>query len=141
MKLFIVLISLISFQSMSAQNLTEYKWKNRLIIIFTQSSDSKNAEEQLNKLKKDADGLKERKLKIIHSIPGEYQVVFPEISDWQDSDLYRKMKQEEDRFEIILIGLDGGVKLRQTELLTLSKLFQTIDSMPMRKAEMRKNNP
>ena len=126
---------------MSAQNLNEYKWKNRLILIFTQSSDSKNAEEQLNKLKKDTDGLKERKLKIIHSIPGEYQTVFPEISDWQNSDLYREMKQEKEKFEIILIGLDGGVKLRQTDHLTLSQLFQTIDSMPMRQAEMRDNNP
>lgn len=43
-------------------------------------------------------------------------------------------------FEVILIGLDGGVKLRQTEALETKKLFDLINSVPMRQAEMRKND-
>ncbi|MBT8185067.1 MAG: DUF4174 domain-containing protein, partial [Eudoraea sp.] len=35
-------------------------------------------------------------------------------------------------------GLDGGIKYRKTALLTMEELFSIIDSMPMRRAEMRK---
>jgi hypothetical protein len=41
-------------------------------------------------------------------------------------------------FSAVLIGKDGGVKLRQTKPITSALLFATIDAMPMRQQEMRK---
>jgi hypothetical protein len=40
-------------------------------------------------------------------------------------------------FTVILLGKDGGEKLRSTQPLTLQKLNDTIDAMPMRQEEMR----
>jgi hypothetical protein len=40
-------------------------------------------------------------------------------------------------FTVILLGKDGGEKLRSTKPLTLQKLRDTIDAMPMRQEEMR----
>ena len=40
-------------------------------------------------------------------------------------------------FEVVLIGLDGGIKLRQTKLVSLDKLFTLIDGMPMRRNELK----
>jgi hypothetical protein len=39
-------------------------------------------------------------------------------------------------FKITLTGKDGGIKLTSKSVLTLDKLYGTIDAMPMRKAEM-----
>jgi hypothetical protein len=39
-------------------------------------------------------------------------------------------------FQVVLIGKDGGVKLRQEEPISLADLFALIDSMPMRRQEM-----
>jgi acetyl-CoA carboxylase alpha subunit len=39
-------------------------------------------------------------------------------------------------FKITLTGKDGGIKLTSKSVLTLEKLYNTIDAMPMRKAEM-----
>jgi Domain of unknown function (DUF4174) len=39
-------------------------------------------------------------------------------------------------FLVVLIGKDGGVKLRQDEPILAADLFALIDSMPMRKQEM-----
>jgi hypothetical protein len=39
-------------------------------------------------------------------------------------------------FRAVLIGRDGGVKLRQDEPILAADLFALIDSMPMRKQEM-----
>jgi hypothetical protein len=39
-------------------------------------------------------------------------------------------------FRVVLIGRDGGVKLRRDEPISAADLFALIDSMPMRKQEM-----
>ena len=36
-------------------------------------------------------------------------------------------------FEVILIGLDGYIKLQQNEVISAKNLFAIIDAMPMRK--------
>jgi hypothetical protein len=56
------------------------------------------------------------------------------------SDLGRGQLRESlqiDEFEIILIGKDGGVKLRSKTPISLEELFSLIDAMPMRRQEMR----
>jgi hypothetical protein len=42
-----------------------------------------------------------------------------------------------DDFTVILLGKDGGEKLRSSKPLSLDKLRATIDAMPMRRQEMR----
>jgi putative N-acetylmannosamine-6-phosphate epimerase len=68
-------------------------------------------------------GLAERDLKVF---------INPESKEMQ------KLRNETG-FEVILIGKDGGVKKRKTELMTTEELFAIIDSMPMRQSEMRKH--
>ncbi|WP_345165985.1 DUF4174 domain-containing protein [Algibacter aquimarinus] len=41
--------------------------------------------------------------------------------------------------ELLLIGLDGGIKLRQSKMLYCKDLFSVIDVMPMRKSEINNN--
>ena len=43
-----------------------------------------------------------------------------------------------DEFAVILVGKDGGEKLRETEPLSTEALFGTIDAMPMRRREMER---
>ena len=40
-------------------------------------------------------------------------------------------------FTVILVGKDGGVKLRQNPEVKLKDIFALIDAMPMRQQEMR----
>ena len=42
-------------------------------------------------------------------------------------------------FEILLVGKDGGVKLRSPAPVSTRDLFALIDAMPMRQREMREN--
>lgn len=133
-------ISLFAFLNMSAQSLAEFKWKNRLILVFTESVENQNFQNQLHLFEKDLKAFQERKLVLIHAIPEKQKIIIPGMSGWQDSNLYQKMKRSKDGFEVVLIGLDGGVKLRQKEILETEKLFDLIDSMPMRKAEVQNKN-
>ncbi|MGB2203635.1 MAG: DUF4174 domain-containing protein, partial [Pseudooceanicola atlanticus] len=40
-------------------------------------------------------------------------------------------------FEMLLVGKDGGVKMRAGEVIPPETLFATIDRMPMRQREMQ----
>ena len=142
-KFLLIVLLLITPLAMSSQSLSEYQWKNRIVVIFTEAKDSKEFKEQLEQFEgfqNNPKGFKERKLVLIHALPEKHRTVIPNESEWQDSKLYQKMKKSKEAFEVILIGLDGGVKLRQQEVLETKKLFDLIDSMPMRQAEIRRNN-
>jgi hypothetical protein len=41
-------------------------------------------------------------------------------------------------FEVLLVGRDGGVKLRRREPVAAAKISALIDAMPMRREEMRR---
>jgi hypothetical protein len=43
-------------------------------------------------------------------------------------------------FAVVLVGKDGGEKLRSTEPLRSRDLLDRIDAMPMRRREMREND-
>ncbi len=123
--------------TIQAQDIASHKWKNRLVLILTDDIGNATFENQIQELKEDIDGLNERKLLIYQIDPSRYKIGFNK-SDWTASKtLYEKFKEEETTFEVLLIGLDGGIKLRQSELLTREKLYAIIDGMPMRRAEIR----
>jgi hypothetical protein len=77
---------------------------------------------QLDLLQKDSAGMAERHLAII-------------IIE-KDSD-YKKYNVEPNRFTLILIGKDEGEKLRSAKPVEIETIFNLVDSMPMRQAEMK----
>ncbi len=120
-----------------AQNLSTYEWNHRLVLLLTADSNQAKFQEQLALFNKDKDGLVERKLKIISATPNQSR---SGSEAWEkNAELYQKYHRKGD-FEFILIGLDGGVKLRRTDVMSLKALYRIIDSMPMRAAEMRRKN-
>jgi len=124
--------------SLNAQDLSKHQWKDRLVLIIAKEKNEK-FQQQVTKLQKHQQGLKERKLVVYQILPEKYSTGFEE-ENWKNApELYGKYKDEISDFRVILIGLDGGEKLEQTEILSVEKLFNTIDSMPMRQAEMRRN--
>jgi hypothetical protein len=50
----------------------------------------------------------------------------------------RRFHVAPDAFTVLLIGKDGGEKLRSTKPISLDTLRSTIDAMPMRQDEMRR---
>ena len=58
---------------------------------------------------------------------------------FENHDLWDRYNQRGDSFRLILIGLDGGVKLNQRTIINRKTLFSIIDSMPMRRSELRNN--
>ncbi|MBT8295276.1 MAG: DUF4174 domain-containing protein [Gramella sp.] len=135
---FVMLFS--PFQMMTSQSVSNYQWKNRLLIVLTENAENSLVKEQLSILEGNLKELKERKLELIQVQPGKQKKLLLAGTDWESSNIYKELKGNEADFEVLLIGLDGSIKLRQTKPVKTKQLFDLIDSMPMRQAEIRRKN-
>lgn len=135
----IFLIIFLSAMALNAQDLKDPQWKDRLVLVLAENKYNQKFQKQLDELQKDQKGLNDRKLIIYQILPDKFTTGLKAESWKNSSELYQKYKTRDQDFQVLLIGLDGGIKLDQSEILSLEKLFSTIDSMPMRQSEMRKN--
>lgn len=124
LKFILLLIAMSTVITTHAQKLADYKWENRIILIFGENQNKQLLTKQKEVFDAEKKGLEERDLKVF---------VNPETKEM-------KRLRNETGFEVILIGKDGSVKKRKTELMTTEELFAIIDSMPMRQSEMRRKN-
>ncbi|MEN2283204.1 DUF4174 domain-containing protein [Algoriphagus sp. SE2] len=137
--LFFILFLFMSISPSNAQSLSSHQWKDRIIIIQSDESSSQLLKSQILELKKHEEGLEERRLVIYQVNSDQIKKRFDPKERWQKIDKsFKQIQNPSAGFEIILLGLDGGIKLRKTELLTCDELFRTIDQMPMRRSEIRR---
>ena len=135
---FLFLISMLTSCIGASQDLSSHRWENRLLLILVENTDKQEYQDQIAELSLEVDGVEDRKLLVYTIKPNEYATGLKKLAWTPTDDLYATYKKLEGEFEVILIGLDGGIKLRQAELLKNDKLFAFIDAMPMRRNELRK---
>ena len=124
-----------------SQDLSTYQWKNRILIIFDDYKNSDQLIKQLQQLENHKRGLLDRKLVVFQSTLTEYRTGSNKYSHWlPGTDLAKRFKSNQTNFEVVLIGLDGGVKMRKEEIVYPDEIFGIIDKMPMRRAELRNKN-
>ena len=130
-----------SFVNLNAQNLEKHTWKNRILVVKTSDSASEIYQEQIKEFRNATDELKVRKF-VLYKITGDdFELINFTNGELNDSGKIAgksigKILNDKENFEVILIGLDGGIKLRQTEVLTKEDLFNIVDAMPMRRSEL-----
>ena len=132
------LLTLLIQSSTMGQVLKSHLWQDRVILVFASDMQDSNLQTQLQFFEKNLDGLKERKLTVYQITPNTLKknsVNFFEKNFKEN--LYQKYKPNKNEFTFILIGLDGGEKMRSTKVVSLAKLFGEIDSMPMRQWEIK----
>ena len=134
--LFSILFIMITCYS---QDIRSHQWENRVLLIFSGDKNDHQLLTQIQILSKVKIDLKERKLKVYQFVKHQFKIDFEE--QWHITSLNtKKYNSKHEPFKVILIGLDGSVKLTKTSVLTTKKLFEIIDSMPMRKWEIRNKN-
>lgn len=126
--------------NLQSQDLDQHRWENRLIIMLFDDFDYPDLKEQLNEFGNHKPGLQERKVLVYQITPGKFKQGLDDQDKWVmgDDKLFSKYKSHNSAFELLLIGLDGGVKLRERGAVSCKEIFRTIDSMPMRMREMER---
>lgn len=97
----------------------------RMLLIYADKETDHKLIEQKKLLASDPSGLHERDIEVKVYLQAEHKEAFAKMH----------LKKP---FTVILLGKDGGEKLRMHDVLSLQKLYGTIDAMPMRKQEMKK---
>ena len=124
-----------------SQNLSDYQWKNRVLIIKYNDHSKDLFKEQRAFLEGEAKGLKERKMLLVFCKDNDCT-----FKDYVKDEVYtlqngKRVKldfpwKDKATFELVLLGLDGGVKFRKDSPITSEELYAIIDGMPMRRAEL-----
>lgn len=122
-----------------SQNLEKHQWKERVLLIVADNAENINLAKQLEELRSDIEGLNERKLVVYQFFKDYYKYGLVNEIKGEREPNNKKYHNSSKSFEIVLIGLDGGVKYKTTEFLDNSSLFAIIDGMPMRRTELNKN--
>ena len=142
-RLFLIMMGCASFVNLKAQNLEKHTWINRILVVKTSDSASEIYQEQINEFRNATDELKDRKFVLYKISVDHFELIDftnPELIDSGKTagKSIGKILNDKEDFEVLLIGLDGGIKLRQTEVLRKEELFNIVDAMPMRRNELNK---
>jgi len=111
----------------SVDDLSPFKWKKRPLVIGAKSLQDDRLNLQRRWVQEGAEGFRERDMVLLELL---------------ESDLLRgnvlrsKLSLDNDAFTVLLVGKDGGEKLRSQTPVPMAEIFALIDSMPMRKREM-----
>ena len=112
------------------EKLYQYTWKKRVLLIVAPSSTDEQLLKQKDILHKQVSGIEDRDMEVIY-------LPLNTISATDKEHLAQQFDIRQSGFYAILIGKDGGEKLRSQTPMETDQLFGTIDAMPMRKQEMK----
>jgi hypothetical protein len=119
-------------------DLTDYRWKHRLLFIFAPSTTDATFLTLDKRLAQTALEIEDRDMiifRIFENSPS--RVSDKPLLPGDDDALRRRFGIKTGRFTVVLVGKDGGVKLVAYRDADLQSIFNLIDSMPMRQQEMR----
>ena len=108
----------------------------RVLLVFT-GGNARMAEKQMTVVADHADGFRNRDMLVAGVEPSDPRLPAVLLSPGDDQSARRRFHIQEGRFTAILIGKDGGEKLRSHDPVSWETLQKTIDSMPMRQQEIR----
>lgn len=125
-------------QDLPEKMMERYLWQNRVLLIFTPKANNKTYNDQKKILQAQTDGLEDRDM-VIWELVDQGNITIDGVtrSDLDSTPFYRRYRVDPSVFTVILLGKDGGEKLRSKQPVSETALFQLIDAMPMRQREMR----
>lgn len=122
-----------------AQNISDYQWTNRLILLVDETLDSSALRSQRKLFLTDKDGLAERDIVLFELTPESIVLSSGKKTKLTALETYRALSIPKDFKGVLLVGKDGGVKLRKPFEVASEIIFNLIDGMPMRRSEMKRN--
>lgn len=132
------LLLLLFMNTTQSQDLSKHHWEDRLILLLTEDLENEDFNNQLQELEMGLKQLEDRKVVVYQVYQHQMKVGFAEGAQWTTAtNLYKKYDEKDSPFEFYLIGLDGKIKLKDYNCVSLDKILDLIDSMPMRKEKLR----
>ena len=120
-----------------ATELSDYRWESRPLLVFAPTANDPRLVETLNRVEATRCDFTGRDMVLGVVVP-----VGNSTLDGQaiDADEARRLANQfaigDDAFSVVLVGKDGGEKLRVNDVPDLQRIYAVVDGMPMRGREM-----
>lgn len=118
--------------------LESLRWQSRIVVVLAGAPGDAMLDEQLRLLDEASAGLRERDMVVVEEAGDGVSV--NGIAQPEPASLREAYDAPSSGFQVLLIGKDGGVKLRSAEPVGAGELFALIDTMPMRRREMQERD-
>jgi len=143
MAVMMAMIALSIFGSKDAlsMDLRQFQWKNRLLFLFAPQRSDRFFNDLQNEIMVNKNEIEDRDLVVFEILESGPSFINGVSLDAQTAAALReKFDAPLGRFTVILVGKDGGVKLKRPTGTRLNDIFALIDAMPMRQEEMRQKS-
>ncbi|MEP3208529.1 MAG: DUF4174 domain-containing protein [Maribacter sp.] len=134
--IFAVCFLLFSSSEIQAQDLTNYQWKNRIILLKDTDLDSDWLQAQLKRLQSNSKELLEREV-VLFLLSDNFVYDEKRLKTNLQADTIISQYGLSSFEGLVLIGKDGGIKLQEEFIVNPTIIIELIDSMPMRMSEMK----
>lgn len=125
---------LMATQVVAMESISGMTWKNRVIIVFG-NADDRRVSRQIETISSNRLELDDRDLIVISVTEVKVEVIFGTVPGLKAAKMRAEAGVKRGSFQVLLVGKDGGVKLRSETVVNNGSLFDVIDRMPMRRAE------
>lgn len=121
-------------------DMQSFVWKNRPVVVLAPTPDDPLVADQASRLSSHGAGLAERDMVVITVAGSEVRIDGKPAAGMDAEAVRTRFGVTRDERAVLLIGKDGGVKLRRDTAVDPHALFALIDTMPMRRREMREDD-
>lgn len=139
----IVVSSILASQHASAMDveIERFQWKKRLLLIFSPERADPLFNSLANEIASRRVDVEDRDLVIFEILEsGVSKMNSSELEPQKAASFRERFEIPQNTFTVILLGKDGGIKLKRNDKVRLEEMFRLIDSMPMRQDEMRQKD-
>ena len=134
-------MSAVATVSSAESPLAPHHWEDRLLIAFSPTSDDNRLQSTLELAADNADAFADRDLLVGTVLEESGSLGERPLSADECEGLRKAFSVPPAEFTVILVGKDGGEKLRLDRPPRAEELFGLIDAMPMRIWEMQRARP
>jgi len=123
-----------------AAELSDYRWQHRPLLLFAPMDTDPRLVETLSRIEASRCDFLDRDMVIGVVVTEGISTLGGQVINADESrELADQYSIDANAFSALLIGKDGGEKLRINEVPNLQEIYAVIDGMPMRTREMRAN--
>lgn len=115
------------------ESLVDFEWRHRVLVIFP-GADPNEAGHQADMLLAETEGLQKRDLIVLEVGHDAVRVLFGPPHDLNPYAIRYDLDVAEGDFALLLVGMDGLVKLRSNHVVRVSTIFGLIDQVSARKS-------
>lgn len=131
------MLILVMVQPLLAQSITDYRWQHRIVLLVGTAENRAHIENTHSTFLQEAVAMRDRQILLLQMDRESVYGPEGEKLPFTPSSVRSATATDEDFEGVILIGKDGGVKSRWDFDVKPKQIWEQIDGMPMRRAEMK----